>query len=235
MAEQKAILVGATGDLRMRVAKALAARKADVRALVRASADAEKIKAIKQLGIDVVTVDFQNSAALIQACRGGHVVVSTLSGLRDVIVARQSAILDAAVAAGVERFIPSDYGLDFTTAPSGSEAGADCFAENQTGRLLGRCQSVHGRAVFAALSELLKSRALLIRRRRSFTLFGRACSIYRICLAGWVHCKPSTTSATLIKNGQPFATFSPGQKLKKKSEKKIERHRSPGSQGHCSS
>jgi hypothetical protein len=45
--------------------------------------------------------------------------VSALSGLREVIVDAQKVLLDAAVAASVPRFIPSDYSLDFTEFKDG--------------------------------------------------------------------------------------------------------------------
>jgi nucleoside-diphosphate-sugar epimerase len=48
------------------------------------------------------------------ALKGADVVVSALQGLRDVIVTTQTDLLNAAVAAGVKRFIPSDYAADFT-------------------------------------------------------------------------------------------------------------------------
>jgi hypothetical protein len=37
-----------------------------------------------------------------------------LAGLREVVIDAQKKLLDAAIAAGVPRFIPSDYSLDFT-------------------------------------------------------------------------------------------------------------------------
>jgi hypothetical protein len=56
-------------------------------------------------------------------------VVSALSGLRDVIVGAQSNLLDAAVAAGVPRFIPSDFALDFTWLPDGGNRNFDLRKE----------------------------------------------------------------------------------------------------------
>jgi hypothetical protein len=47
-------------------------------------------------------------------CRGAGCVVSALAGLRPVIVDTQSRLLEAAVAAGVKRLIPSDSSIDFT-------------------------------------------------------------------------------------------------------------------------
>jgi Nucleoside-diphosphate-sugar epimerases len=59
-------------------------------------------------------------------------VVSALSGLREVIVDAQTSLLEAAVSAGVPRFIPSDYCIDFTKLPPGSNRNFDLRREFQT-------------------------------------------------------------------------------------------------------
>jgi hypothetical protein len=63
--------------------------------------------------------------AMTDACEGAACVVSALSGLREVIVDTQKVLLDAAVAAGVPRFIPSDFSLDFTGLPAGNNRNLD--------------------------------------------------------------------------------------------------------------
>ena len=72
------------------------------------------------LGAEIVEVDFNSVTALTKACAGAACVVSAVSGLRDVIVNGQKRLLDAAVAAGVPRFIPSDYSIDYTKLSNGS-------------------------------------------------------------------------------------------------------------------
>jgi nucleoside-diphosphate-sugar epimerase len=52
-------------------------------------------------------------------------VGSALAGLRDVIVDAQTALLEGAVQAGVPRFIPSDYSIDFTKLPVGQNRNLD--------------------------------------------------------------------------------------------------------------
>jgi nucleoside-diphosphate-sugar epimerase len=49
--------------------------------------------------------------------------------LRPVIVDAQTHLLDAAVAAGVPRFIPSDFSIDFTKLPAGSNRNLDLRRE----------------------------------------------------------------------------------------------------------
>jgi NmrA-like family len=63
------------------------------------------------------------------ACRGAVCVVSALNGVRDVIVDRQSVLLDAAVKAGVPRFISSDYSADFTRTRPGDNRNFDLRRE----------------------------------------------------------------------------------------------------------
>jgi uncharacterized protein YbjT (DUF2867 family) len=126
------VLAGATGDLGGRVARKLRARGTHVRALVRPGAHPEKVAALRAQGVTVTETDFTSVAALVRACEGAEVVISTLSGLRDVIVDTQTRLLDAAVEAGVPRFIPSDFAIDFTRLPEGSNRNLDlrrAFAE----------------------------------------------------------------------------------------------------------
>ncbi|MGI4833603.1 MAG: NmrA family NAD(P)-binding protein [Janthinobacterium lividum] len=123
-------LAGATGDLGHRIALALLARGARVRALVRpGSAAKPAASTLRAHGAELVEVEFADRAALTQACTGATCVVSALSGLRAVIVDAQTQLLEAAVAAGVPRFIPSDYSIDFTKLPEGSNRNLDLRRE----------------------------------------------------------------------------------------------------------
>jgi nucleoside-diphosphate-sugar epimerase len=123
------VLAGATGDLGFRIAQELRKRGAVVRALVRPGNTKPEVASLREQGVEIVEVDFNSVAALTQACAGAACVVSALSGLRDVIVDMQSRLLEAAVAAGVPRFIPSDYSIDFTKLPDGSNRNLDLRRE----------------------------------------------------------------------------------------------------------
>ena len=130
MAAQPIIAVaGATGDLGFRIAQALLHRGAAVRALVRPGNTKPIVTALQDLGAELVPVDFASVGALTRACAGASCVVSALSGLRDVIVDTQKRLLDAAVAAGVPRFIPSDFCIDYTRLPVGSNRNLDLRRE----------------------------------------------------------------------------------------------------------
>ncbi len=123
------VIAGATGDLGGRIARAILERGGSVRAIVRHSSDPDKVEALRKQGATIAEVDYKNAPELTQACRGGSCVVSALSGLRDVIVETQASLLDAAVGAGVPRFIPSDYSIDFTKLPPGTNRNLDLRRE----------------------------------------------------------------------------------------------------------
>lgn len=64
--------------------------------------------------VEVVQVDYEDKEALTQALRGHDVVISTIGYPAFLL---QQTIIDAAIAAGVKRFIPSEWGSD-TTNPN---------------------------------------------------------------------------------------------------------------------
>ncbi len=123
------VVAGATGQLGGRIANALVARQARVIALVRPGTTAERLGSLQHLGVHIVEVDLRSVPDVTAACAGAACVVSALSGLRDVIVDAQSALLRAAVAADVPRFIPSDFSIDFTELPSGRNRNLDLRRE----------------------------------------------------------------------------------------------------------
>ncbi|HEX6039198.1 NmrA family NAD(P)-binding protein [Longimicrobium sp.] len=129
MTDKTVVLAGATGDLGGRIARALLARGATVRALARPGAAPDTVARLRGFGAEVATADYGDAAALRRACAGAACVVSALSGLREVIVDAQTRLLEAAVGAGVPRFIPSDFAIDFTKLPPGSNRNLDLRRE----------------------------------------------------------------------------------------------------------
>lgn len=123
------LLAGASGDLGGRIAAALVARGAQVRAIVRATASPASRENLREIGVEVIEVDLDDLDALTAASQGASVVVSALSGLREVIVERQSVLIDAAVRAGVPRFIPSDFCEDYTRTAPGHNRNLDLRRE----------------------------------------------------------------------------------------------------------
>jgi hypothetical protein len=126
----KIILVaGATGNLGLRIVKALLKEDVEIRVLIRTNSDIEKIKKLESLGVQIYSVSNWNLDELIKSCIDVSCVVSSLAGLRDVVIDAQKKLLDAAIAAGVPRFIPSDYSLDFTKFSYGENRNLDLRRE----------------------------------------------------------------------------------------------------------
>ncbi len=123
------VLAGAAGDLGTRIARALLTRGAVVRALVRTDASAEDNDRLTALGVTLAPTDVTRVISVAAACEGSACVVSALNGLHDVILDRQSVLLDGAVKAGVPRFISSDYSLDFTKTQPGDNRNLDLRRE----------------------------------------------------------------------------------------------------------
>jgi nucleoside-diphosphate-sugar epimerase len=123
------VLAGATGNLGGRIARAILKRGANVRAVVRQDSDHDKVEELRKWGAAIAEVDFNIISEVTEACLGGSCVISALSGLHDVIVEKQTLLLDAAVKAGVPRFIPSDYAIDFTKLSPGTNRNLDLRRE----------------------------------------------------------------------------------------------------------
>ena len=102
------IIAGATGDLGHRIAHYLLQSGAVVKALVRKGSNSQTLSDLQKQGAIIIEVDYNNPVALKEACAGGTCFVSALNGLEDVLVDLQTKLLQAAIEAGVPRFIPSD-------------------------------------------------------------------------------------------------------------------------------
>jgi hypothetical protein len=98
-------------------------------ALVRKGAAEEKVNALKAAGVRVETVDISNQKETAEKLSGVGCVVSALQGLRDVIVETQGRLLEAALAASVPRFVPSDYSTDFLEQHAGENRNFDLRRE----------------------------------------------------------------------------------------------------------
>ncbi|KAF5006232.1 hypothetical protein FDECE_7392 [Fusarium decemcellulare] len=96
-------VAGASGDLGSHVFKKLVeSGKFNIRVLKRVGSESKFPE-----GTEVVEVDYESLDSLTAALKGQEVVVSTLTTLA---AATQSVLIDAAVAAGVQRFLPSEFG-----------------------------------------------------------------------------------------------------------------------------
>lgn len=119
------VIVGATGNLGVKIVNALLAKGAEVKAIVRLETDIKKIKDLEQKGVKVFQINTGNKSEVSKHCIGADCVVSALAGLRETIIDAQKTLLDAAVEANVQRFIPSDYSSDFTNLKEGENRNLD--------------------------------------------------------------------------------------------------------------
>ena len=129
MASPTVLVAGATGALGQMIVRNLIKRGAAARALARPTSDRGAVQDLSDLGAEVVEVDTSDVDAVAGACEGAECVVSSLAGLRGVIVDAQTTLLEAAVKAGVPRFIPSDFSIDFYKVPDGRNRNLDLRRE----------------------------------------------------------------------------------------------------------
>ncbi len=163
------VVAGATGNLGGRIAKALLERGARVRALVRHGTARDKLERLQELGVAIASVDFSSASQVAPACSGASCLVSALAGLRDVIVEAQTVLLDAAIKAGVPRFIPSDYSIDFTKFPPGENRNLDLRREFH--QRLDKA-SIRATTIFnGAFAEMLTGQMPLILFKRKRVLY----------------------------------------------------------------
>ncbi|GAB4081011.1 NmrA family NAD(P)-binding protein [Modestobacter muralis] len=163
------LLAGASGDLGERIATALVARGATVRALTRSGASVAKTAHLESLGLQVVAADYADAPALRAAATGADVVVSALAGLRPVVLDAQTQLLTAAVSAGVPRFIPSDYSADYRRLPAGTNRNLELRREFMTRLDTAPLQATS--VLVGAFADMLTGQAPLV-------LFGRGRVLY---------------------------------------------------------
>lgn len=97
-------IAGASGALGTPVTKALLDAGFTITALTR-----QDSKSMFPSGVKVVPVDYTSKTSLQTALEGQDALISTLSTQG---IAEQSLLLEAAVAAGVKRILPSEFGSD---------------------------------------------------------------------------------------------------------------------------
>ncbi|MBN1606140.1 MAG: SDR family oxidoreductase [Polyangiaceae bacterium] len=114
MRQPTCLVVGATGWLGQLTVEKLAAAGHPVRAFVRASSDPSRIAALKKLEVEIVVGDLRDRGSVEAACQGASRVVTTASAtlsrqpddsIASVDERGQLTLVEAAVKAGVERFV----------------------------------------------------------------------------------------------------------------------------------
>jgi uncharacterized protein YbjT (DUF2867 family) len=117
--EQRVLLVGATGMLGGSVANAILERSnLALRVLIRPG-KREVGEAFRARGAEVAEGDALNPGTLPSAVAGVDVVVCALPNDPNGFVAGHQNIIEAAELAGVRRFIPSDFSVDYFKIDAG--------------------------------------------------------------------------------------------------------------------
>ncbi len=117
------LVVGATGFLGSEVCRLLAAKGKPVRGLVRTTSDPANVDKLKGYGVEIVEGNVCDRPSLDQACQGVTTVISTVSSmprcydaelnnLQNVDTDGLTNLIDAAQAAGVERFVYTSFTMD---------------------------------------------------------------------------------------------------------------------------
>ncbi|KAG2423805.1 hypothetical protein HXX76_014965 [Chlamydomonas incerta] len=81
----------------------------DVTILSRKGSDESKLAAFVTKGAKIAPVDYESQEDLVSALKGQEIVISTVGAAA---LAEQPKYIEAAKAAGVRRFVPSEFGLD---------------------------------------------------------------------------------------------------------------------------
>ncbi len=125
MSKKTIALVGATGSLGGLIARELLALPGvSVRCLVR-PASMVRAQPLKDAGALLVEGDLDDTEALATLCRGAYTVISSVQGSYGIIVEGQQRLLAAARAAGVRRFMPSDFSFNLFGMPEGANLMSD--------------------------------------------------------------------------------------------------------------
>lgn len=113
------LIVGATGKLGGEVTKRLVQSGERVRALVRPGS---KTKALRELGVELVSGDLRDSASLVTATVGVETVITTATAVMSGSIEAVDrngylALVDAARRNGVQRFIYTSVPLSLSSSP----------------------------------------------------------------------------------------------------------------------
>lgn len=163
------LVAGATGDLGSRIARELHQHDVQLRVLTRPGNSTAADHFSDDPRVEIVTADYADHDALVAAASGADVVVSAVSGTRPVIVDAQRALLAAAVAAGVPRFIPSDYSADYRRLTPGTNRNLELrreFAADLDAAPIQATSVLNG-----VFTELLAGQAPMILRDRKRVLY----------------------------------------------------------------
>lgn len=226
------VVAGATGDLGGKIVRHLINRNARVKALIRRDSSSKTVQNLIAQGAEIVEVDYRDIAQLSKACEGAFCVVSALSGLGNVIIDTQTTLLQASLKAGVKKFIPSDFCIDYRKLNPGSNRNLDFRREFAA--TLSNAPTAATSVLNGMFTDLLTGHApvILFDNKRIFfwgnadqlmnfttidnTAAYTACAALDINAPRWLRIAGETASMRDLKNiasemtGKQFKFFRPG-------------------------
>ena len=110
----KVLVAGATGYLGSEICRQLKSKNKNVKGLVRATSDSNKVAHLKESGVETIEGDLKNKGSLENALHGVSAIISTVSStlsrqegdsIQTVDDEGQNNLIDAAISAGVSQFI----------------------------------------------------------------------------------------------------------------------------------
>ena len=108
------LVAGATGFLGGEICRQLIGKNKNVKGLVRATSDANKVAQLKELGVEIVEGDLKDKSSIENALHGVSAIVSTVSStfsrqegdsIQTVDDEGQNNLINAAVGAGISQFV----------------------------------------------------------------------------------------------------------------------------------
>ena len=108
------LVAGATGFLGGEICRQLAGKNKNVKALVRATSDANKVAQLKESGVEIVVGDLKDKSSLENALHGVSAIISTVSStssrqegdsITSVDDEGQINLINAAAGAGISQFV----------------------------------------------------------------------------------------------------------------------------------
>jgi uncharacterized protein YbjT (DUF2867 family) len=125
---RRVAVLGASGTIGFEVSQSLLGLGHELLAISRARAahNAERLDRLAAGGAQLCyRPDLTDAAALARALRGWEVLVVAMRASPRIIAATEPAILQAALQAGISRFVPDDFGTHSMATPYGVSAHFD--------------------------------------------------------------------------------------------------------------
>lgn len=121
---QTILVIGASGDLGYRISQAIIdiGHSTNLRAAARGGLSGKHVNTLRQLsdqGAAIYSAELDDLESLKRACEGAHTVISVVQGGPETIIGGQEKLLQACLAAGVQRFVPSDFSENLFAIPAG--------------------------------------------------------------------------------------------------------------------